>query len=842
LRARSLGVALVAAALVAACLLLAAGWRSERVDYDQHRPDDTAPPAITFAGVAGQSVGQSFRPHLPVTAITLRIGNARATADGKLRFVLREGGVAGRTISDLPIQPSSATRLYFPLGPLTAERDYYFALEGDRATLSSLAISYYPADSYSGGAMYVDGKQQSGDLTVRWLARYDGLAALGDTVAGLLGNLWLAVCVLLLYLLPGRAALALLPTGVLNAAQKLVAAPALTLAMLPVLLLWLQPTGLRLGGWQAWLLLAICAAVVGGDEWRRRGVEGLRQVQGWGRYALLGGYLLVGGAMRLLTAAPMQAGSGIDGYHHSLITQMIGERGVLPTDYQPYAPLASFTYHYGFHTLAAALGWLTGLGSVPLTLLTGQLLSVLVAASLYLVVEKLVGNSLMALAAAFTVSILTIFPTFYVNWSRFTQLAGLELLPVALLLLVLAATPDQATPQRGGWLAGRWRLTALAVLAGGGLFVVHYRIWIVYATFAAILSAANLLAPLAAGRSLRAASYRLLATSLPVALGLLLVLPWAINLLRNFSVQVVNKTDGSNAAFYDLITLIGDQPLRYFSTWPLLGLAVGGGLLSLLRRERWAIVLLLWCELHILLSNPYWVRLPFAGLVDNVTLVQCSFIPVAIFAAYAVAALLSWVGSMVAGQLDASGRRTLAAGCAAVTLAAGVAGGLPQLDILDLKPYVASQDVAAMRWIAANTPQDARFLVSDFAFTWASNLAQGSDAGLWLPLLSRPTGSEPPTTVRTSTAPPQPSYNERLADPAYLTMTVETTLAAVALTNAATTDERSVIAAWQTLREYGVGYIYVGSRGGILSPLTLDRYPQAVPLYHADGVWVYAIR
>ena len=54
-------------------------------------------------------------------------------------------------------------------------------------------------------------------------------------------------------------------------------------------------------------------------------------------------------------------GLGSDSYHHTLITQLILDKGKIPDNYLPYAPIVSFTYHFGFHSLAAAFSWLSGI-------------------------------------------------------------------------------------------------------------------------------------------------------------------------------------------------------------------------------------------------------------------------------------------------------------------------------------------------------------------------------------------------------------------------------------------------------------------------------------------------
>src|SRR5205807_7371381 len=80
--------------------------------------------------------------------------------------------------------------------------------------------------------------------------------------------------------------------------------------------------------------------------------------------------------------------------------------------------------------------------------------------------------------------------------------------------------------------------------------------------------------------------------------------------------------------------------------------------------------------------------------------------------------------------------------------------------MIDNKPYLTQADADAMQWMRANLPRNAYVLANPFAFPWdpPPQAIQGSDAGLWVPLL---------VGARTS-VPPIPAYNERLADPHYL--------------------------------------------------------------------------
>jgi len=907
---RARGLLAIAAAVAALLLIVAFSQSVSLREVDQHHPDPDDPPGPPLT--ATTSIAQSLTiTHDRFETFDFRAAQPQLVYSGRVNLRLLQGGADGNPLN-VKLIPSGG-RVVFGIPDLPPAGQYYLELTGTTADLSTFGVVYSPQDNYSGGQLYVDGQPHDGDLSFHATYRYNLWQGLADAAGILFANLWVLICALLLYILPGRALLALLPRGTLNFAQRIIAAPFLTLAALPLLLLWLKQTGLLLGGWQMWVILIASAAVIVWDERRRGRVgDGWRAVQGWWAYALMAGYMALSVAARLLSAKPLVAGSGIDGYHHTLITQLIMERGQLPSDYLPYAPLSSFTYHYGFHALGAALGWLSGLDSITLTLLTGQVLSAIIAAALFVFVEYIWHSRLMALAAAFIVGFLAIFPIFYVNWSRYTQLAGLAVLPVAILLLVIALRQPRLN----------WGSIALAVISGAGLLLVHYRIWITYATLAAFYAMARVagdawqyrarrtlsqpprageerslpspreglgvgarqttplpsLPPLGEERSLpspreglgvgasgapatptQPPPARLVnSPTQPPPLGegfrlpawiasilvtgtimLLAVLPWLLNLRANFITRIVNNTNTDvTAGFFDLDTLIGRQPLNYFSSYTLLALAAAGLLLMLWRFNGWGWLLATWVGLHVLLSNPYWLRLPFAGLVDNVTLVQSSFVPIAIFAGYAVAQIIALAGRLLRLNSEkpppdaAALLKAARIGLAIITIAGALAATPPQLGLLDAKPYVLAQDRAAQAWIAANVPPNSLFLVSDFGFQWAPRLAQGSDAGLWIPLLARPAGNAPPAHAPGSTAPPQPAYNEQLADSTYLTMTFDTTIAATALDK-----EES----WQTLKRYGVTHIYVGSRGGVLHASQLATNPHAVLIWHQDDVWVYRI-
>src|SRR5207248_6364055 len=113
--------------------------------------------------------------------------------------------------------------------------------------------------------------------------------------------------------------------------------------------------------------------------------------------------------------------------------------------------------HYGFHALVAAVAWLAG-RAAPEDMLTlmpqaGQIATALPVLTLTLFAWRAVGDRWAGLAAGALAGLVSIFPSFYVNWSRNTQGLGLALLPVAWVLLV-EAVRGSGIGDRGYPLAG----------------------------------------------------------------------------------------------------------------------------------------------------------------------------------------------------------------------------------------------------------------------------------------------------------------------------------------------------------------------------------------------------
>ncbi len=162
-----------------------------------------------------------------------------------------------------------------------------------------------------------------------------------------------------------------------------------------------------------------------------------------------------------------------DSYQHTMIAQLLIDNGGLFRTWEPYASLHTFTYHFGFHSAVAVLHWLTGMATPQATLWAGQLLNALAVLALYPLTVRFGGNRWAGMAAVLVAGLLLPMPMFYVNWGRYTQLAGQVVLPAAVVLSWTVLESPRCD----------WKLTILSWLVTAGLALTHYRVLIFYIVF-----------------------------------------------------------------------------------------------------------------------------------------------------------------------------------------------------------------------------------------------------------------------------------------------------------------------------------------------------------------------
>lgn len=776
----------------------------------------------------GDAVGQTFvarQAGLNGIDIALRPIDGPA----RLEFTLSPHPPSGRTLVQGALsvpagEDADLVRFPFPSPVDSDGRALFFQVNvtGDRP----VSVGVARGDAYLDGALHRNGSP--GDAQLVFQPAYAPLAAALGRIRRALA--WIAplAAAAILFVVPGWALLALLrPSSVRGPWFSRLALSAGTgMALYPVLFLASDWIGLQPGWWGAWLPPILGAGVLVGRALRpsNRGKEPRPRATAGHRApdAVAAVVLALVIATRLLPLAELDAPLWGDSVHHSVIVQLLIDSGGLFRDWAPYSELQSFTYHFGFHTLAAAFHWVTGTASPAAVLWTGQLVNVAAVLSLYPLAARWGQSRWAGVAAVLVAGLLSPHPMTYINWGRYTQAAGQALLPVGLYWGWAAL--DSEETDRGAM--------ALTGLLGAALALTHYR---VLAFFALFFPAALAVA------TWRRRGGRALARLAWMGAGALLVaVPW---LIRAFSGQIP--------------ALLGAQlstPANRISAWRTANavdpatlteyLPLGVWLAALLaavwvarRRPGPVATLALWAGLVVLAANPNWLGLPGAGALTNFAVLLAAYIP---------ASLLIGAGVGEAGRLGgpsdrgskaptprAAGSIWLYAMVVAI-LGLGLWGAAQRLGDVDRRAHalLTRPDLHAAAWIRANTPGDSHFLVDSF-FAFHDSLIVGGDGGWWLPLLARRTTTLPPINYATE-AGPRLDYRARVNE-------LPDRIASLGI------GHPDVL---ELLQDRGVTHVYVGQRRGAVNnpgPPLLD--PEAVlasegyePVYHQDRVWIFALR
>jgi hypothetical protein len=634
---------------------------------------------------------------------------------------------------------------------------------------------------------------------------------------------WVAVPAL--FLLPGLAVLRWVWPGTLPLAERWSLAIGISAALPPLILLLSEPIGLRWNTWLAWLYLLLAAIAL---LWPARGTRQLDihdRLRAWRpdtESALLLAMLLAALVARLYAARGLPVGLWGDSYHHTIIAQLLIDHGGLFASWEPYAALQTFTYHYGFHSLVAWLSWLTGEPPTRGLLVIGQVESALTIPVVYLLTRRVIGSGPAALWAALIAGFVSAMPAYYLNWGRYTQLAGQTILPAACVIwMALMETAVDAEIRRGRLV----RLGALAVLIMAGLALTHYRVAVFTACFVAAFGIYLLIARVRSPRALAWLAGTALTAAVLVALG---IASWLLRLREGALLKIGNSMLTANIGAEQSNGLPTPEVIfGLLAKGYLIGLALLGVVLLIGGRQWRGLVVVGWALLVTLAANPYLIGLNGAGILTNFAVVIASYLMLAPLGGAALAIGSAWLMRQTrVPQLVERG--LVVAGTLVVLWSFGW-----QQRIADMQfQLFAPADQQAMDWIRSQTPADAAFFVNSFT-AYSGTLYAGSDAGWWLSFMSGRRSSLPPMTYG-SEAGEQPDY-----------------LARVNATNAAI--ERNPVTspeAVAALRAAGYRYLYDGPAAAGLPPgqaeyinrTALARSPFYELAYDQGGVTIWRLR
>jgi hypothetical protein len=602
----------------------------------------------------------------------------------------------------------------------------------------------------------------------------------------------------------------------------------LGLALPPVLALWMRPLGLHLPPAAVWLL-PLAGLIATGVALRRR--RGDPEVAPTSRPGLDLAEMTLIAALLLIAIGRLAAVRGAvgpmwgDSVQHTVMAQRMLESGGLFSSWQPYAPYETLSVQFGFPAQAAAFAALTGLDIPSAVTIFAQLLNVAAIFLLFPLARQLAGGRTWAGTAAVIVGgALSPMPAFYVNWGRFPQLGGQALLLLSLFWLAqTVADLHRAAPPtpRRAWLGS-------ALLGGvtlAGMTLTYYRMAFFFAAFGLLWLAAELLPRWRGAAPLWAAGLGRMA--LLGGIGLLLFVPWLPDL---FGANLSTFVEGAMANAPPQAVVWADlqvwRELRSFLPLPLLALA-GLSWLAALWQRRWLIAAL---PLWLLLPNLYLIgqlwRWPAANMLQSFAILISLYIPATL--------LIGWGWSEIAAWLELRGGQ-FGMNAAAVGLLLLTGWGV-WTQTAQVQPdhfaLLTAPDLAAARWIAANTPVDSLFLAEAYTI-WGGGSLVGSDGGWWLPLLAQ----------RRSLIPPQYALISERPDPPNFSAAVIALVGQLERQPLPQADSRAALCA------AGVTHLYIGQGRGavgagahpLFTPEALAADPAFELIYRQDRTAVFAL-
>ena len=759
----------------------------------------------------GHTVGQTFvARHGGLNGLELWLEPERG-AKGILRLHLRADprSPIDLAVVELLLEAVTVPRFYrFSFPPDNRSHGMYryafLELEGKGA----VRVGAAPGDAYIDGAAYRDHEPLDVQLAFRLTYDLKGIAIeLAQAVLAGVGFLSLSA---LIYLIPGYVLLAWFWTGgSLSWPDRIGLAVGISLALYPLLLLWTDFVGVRGGALYAWLPAGggLVALAYRHRRWRMR--QGWAALQRWWREEASGpdgmliGILLLALGVRLLVARGLEAPMWGDGLQHTMIVQLLLDHGGLFREWAPYAPIISFTYHYGFHSQMAALAWISGWSALQAVLFGGQLMNGLAAFTLYPLARRMGGSPWAGVVAVALPALWWSMPMSYTNWGRYPQLAGQTLLPVAVLLTVESLESQKPN----------LRLLLLTAWVVAGLGLTHYRVLAFYGIFLIAWMLVH-------GRWLLDPAWKERVLRLLILGGLvvILIIPWLGRLgeggLPAFLQQTLSAGGGSSPGLETWGDLKMYMPLW---GWILGGLALIAGWM---RHRNKIGFLLIWWAGAFLSANPQLVGLPGSGVISSFAFWIGIYFPMALLIGIAIGDLLEigwrnpWVRRM---------------GIVLIGLF-GAWGAWNRLGDIDPGSHamLTRPDRQAMDWIRIHLPSDARFLINGF-LAYGGQDAVGSDGGWWLPMLAQ----------RAVLIPPLPYAIERTTDP-HLPSRLREWISRL------TARDPQIL---NDLVRLGWCYVYVGQQQGRVNapqpPLWMPDELRGGPwelLYHQDRVWIFRWR
>lgn len=731
----------------------------------------------------------------------------------------------------------------FPTLNKSAANDYYFEFELDGVDQIGLGSSV--GDSYIDGSLYHNGSPIDAQLGFKLV--YDPIPMYWGLFMEITGWAWLMILSVWLFIIPGWAILSITIQNWddIRWSTKLGLSIGVSVALYPLILLWTNLLGMKLGAIYAWLpplmglfiiirrnrskLVSILAednrANIFFDHIRSN-ISILKSPTDWLPDILLVFVLLLIAFVRFWAMRNLDAPMWGDSYQHTMIAQLMVDNGGLFENWEPYVPYYSLTVHFGFHSAAALLAWLTGTDIAVTTLQTGQIFNTFAIITLLPLADRFnPQNRWSGLGVALVAGLLSQIPAFYVNWGRYPQLAGQVILPVA--LWFLWETIGTIKPSKFiNFTARTILLIIFTALIVSGMILNYYRMGFYFASFtiAWLLIWGTLHWKLFFNAWIEAI---IKLTAIAVT-SLIIILPWIPRLMGSTLSGVVQAGVSEGSAWAPI--------LADYKIWSELGVYTPYLVLlasiialswSIYRKQLTLFILPLWFVLLTGYITGKLIGLPGANMIQNFTIIISIYIPLGL--------LTGWLVDEFSRSCEIHLKHLGIYLSASLMLLLAIWGARELKTIPDPNTYalVTRPDMRAMSWINKNIPDDARFLVEGYRI-YGGWTAVGSDAGWWIPLLTNNENSMPPQYALMNEIPSPPDYSQRIVD---LVASIED----ISLDSEEGT---------QILCDNKISHIYIGQGQGktgfgsqqLYTPKEVENNPAIELIYRQDRVYIFKLK
>ncbi len=786
----------------------------------------------------GLAIGQSFvSQQAGLSTVQISVSGVSRAENVSLQILSGIDASMPIRSATIHVEPVSAhQQLNFRFEPIANSARTPYLLRMWFEPNSSLSVGAADQSTYLSGIAYVGESPINKQLSFR--LTYGVLPMLVQLVGESARWIGLFLIALLMILIPGTAIwLWLKPDSMdISAMEVMCITYGLGAAVIPIATVWVGLFGLKINlivilGLFGFCLVAIGFMLINNKSLWRGSQEKLftywHQVKtgrlalppitstAWG-YATLAVVCLLIVIGRFYAIRSLEYPMWGDSVHHTIISELLLENGGLFQSWQPFAPMVSFTYHFGFHVLASIFGQLAGLEANQAVLIYGQVVNCVAVFVLFPLGKRISGSIWGGILTVMIAGIAIPMPFMYVNWGRYTQLAGQVLLPIVFLMTSTLLTRK---PSFG--------LGLMVTVLVAGLALTHYRIaliclvWLACLLVVTIISRKNLL---------RAHIIQFIWMG---AMAIILLIPWALQTLEGnlptfvgTSLAPANVQSTAGEVFNDLPDLLSLMPM---TLWILFGVSA---IFLCIRRNWLTIAVITACVASLILTNPGWLGLPGNGLITNFALSIASYIPAAITIGGASGYVLDWsLRRLARWPIQSTTYQKIAlTSLAIVLISTGAFFTNRELGLVNPMSavMVTEPDIRMFEWIEANTTRDSVFAVNSF-LAYDNKLVVGSDAGWWLPFATRRKSILPPILYSAEKG-PYPQYaGDVLQFHKELLATNEQTLASL-------------------LMRAKIDYIFIGQRDGrvntqspSLSRLDLANAKSIRLVHQIDGARLYKV-